>query len=264
MANKYLARDDAPFGSEIWSALDSTMKDAATSQLVGRRLLPLEGPFGLGLKTIPLADGVDEESGLLVSDTLPVPMIQQPFTLGLRDLASHESEGTFLDTRPVAEAAIAVAKKEDALIFNGAAGLPGLMTVNGANACDLSDWDEVGTAADDLIAAVTQLDAAGFHGPYIMALAPERFNKLYRLYPRGKQTEMEHLASIVTDGIYKAPILEDGGVLLATGRQFAAIVMGQDMTIGFIGPAGDEIEFTISESLAVRIRRPEAICKLHG
>ncbi len=264
MANKYLAREDAPFGSEIWSALDETMKEAATSQLVGRRLLHLDGPVGLGLKTIPLPDAVDEESGLLVSSTLPVPLIQQPFTMGLRDLASHESEGTFLDTRPVAEAAIAMAKKEDGLIFNGAAGMPGLMTADGANACDLSDWDEVGTAANDLIEAVTQLDAAGFHGPYTLALAPERYNKLYRLYTRGKQTEMEHLASIVTDGIHKAPILEEGGVLLATGRQYASIVMGQDMTIGFIGPAGDEIEFNISESLALRIRRPQAICALNG
>ena len=264
MANKYLARDDAPFGSEIWSVLDNTMKEAATSQLVGRRLLPLEGPFGLGLKTIPLQDEVDEESGLTVGSTLPILMIQQPFTIGTRDLASYERDGTFLDTRPVAEAAIAVAHKEDELIFNGAAGQAGLMSVDDANTCDLSDWDEVGTAVSDVIEAVTQLDAAGFHGPYTMALAPERFNKLYRLYPRGKQTEMEHLASIVTDGIHKAPTLESGGVLLATGRQFASIVMGQDMTVGFIGPAGDQVEFTISESLAVRIRRPQAICTLNG
>jgi uncharacterized linocin/CFP29 family protein len=191
-------------------------------------------------------------------------MIVQPFTLRLRDLASYERDGTLLDTRPVAEAAIAVAKKENGLIFNGAAGLPGLMTVDGANAFDLSAWDEVGTAANDLIEAVTQLDSAGFHGPYALALAPERYNKLYRLYPRGKQTELEHVASIVTDGIHKAPILQDGGLLLATGRQFASLVMGQDMTIGFVGPAGDEIEFTISESMAVRIHRPQAICVLNA
>jgi uncharacterized linocin/CFP29 family protein len=69
---------------------------------------------------------------------------------------------------------------------------------------------------------------------------------------------------LVTDGIYKAPVLEDGGVLLATGRQYASIVMGQDMTIGFIGPEGDRIAFTISESLVPRIRRPSAICVLEA
>jgi hypothetical protein len=34
------------------------------------------------------------------------------------------------------------------------------------------------------------------------------------------------------------------------------------MTIGFIGPAGGEIEFSISESLALRIRQPQALCVL--
>ena len=47
-------------------------------------------------------------------------------------------------------------------------------------------------------------------------------------------------------------------------RQFATIVVGQDMTVGFVGPAGDEIEFTISESLVPRIRRPQAVCILKG
>jgi len=49
---------------------------------------------------------------------------------------------------------------------------------------------------------------------------------------------------------------------LASGRQYASIVVGQDMTIGFVGPAGDQIEFTISESLVPRIRQPQAICVL--
>jgi len=263
MANKYLARDDAPFGSEIWEKLDATMKEAAKSQLIGRRLLHIEGPFGLGLKGVPLKD-VEGESGMIASQFLPVPLIQEFFTLGMRDLANYESQSIALDTQSVAQAAKACARKEDDLIFNGAPGVPGLMTAEDANSIKLSDWSEVGTAANDLIQAVTALDSAGFHGPYTLALAPERFNLLYRLYPRGRQSEIEHLKMLVTDGIFKAPGLEGGGVLLASGRQFATIVLGQDMTIGFIGPDGDKIEFSISESLVPRIRRPQAICVLKG
>jgi hypothetical protein len=40
--------------------------------------------------------------------------------------------------------------------------------------------------------------------------------------------------------------------------------LGQDMSIAFIGPAGGEIEFMITESLALYIRRPQAICVLMG
>ena len=261
MANKYLAREDAPFGPETWEMLDKTMVETAKGLLVGRRLLHIEGPFGLGLKVVPLRD-VEAKSGLTVSEVLPVLLIQKTFTLGTRDLASYERDKMGLDTSPVADAAAACAHQEDDLIFNGAPGMPGLLTAEGTNEMKLSTWDDVGIAADEIIQAITTLDAAGFHGPYSMALAPKQYNLLFRRYPRGNFSEMEHVKSMVTEGIFKAPILESGGVLVASGRQFASIVLGQDMTIGFIGPAGEEIEFSTSESLALRIRQPQAICVL--
>jgi uncharacterized linocin/CFP29 family protein len=265
MANKYLAREDAPFGGDVWKALDDAMLEAAKAQLVGRRLLDLEGPYGFGLKSVPLMDAATE-SGLIASNTLPVVLIQEGFDLGARDLANFEARGITLDRSAVAEAAVAVAQREDALIFNGSEelGVPGLMTVEGANSLALSDWGDVGTAAQDMIQAVTVLDQAGFHGPYTLALAPARYNLLFRRYERGNFSEMEHVKTIVTDGVYKAPGLGDGGVLLATGRQNASIVLGQDMTVGFVGPEGDRIAFSISESLVPRVRRPNAICVLEG
>lgn len=261
MANKYLAREEAPIGAETWKVLDAVMMEAAKSQLVGRRLLHIEGPFGLGLKVVSLQD-TEIEPGLRVSGVLPVPLIQKTFTLGVRDLASYEREGIVLDTSAVAKAAIECARAEDDLIFHGKPSLPGLLTVEGSNELKLSPWDEVGTAAEDLIKAVTILDRAGFHGPYCLALAPARYNLLLRLYPRGPYTELEHVQTMVTEGVFKAPILETGGVLLASGRQFASIVLGQDMAIGFIGPVEGKLEFSISESLAPLIRQPQAICVL--
>ncbi|MBC7250063.1 MAG: bacteriocin family protein [Anaerolineae bacterium] len=261
MANKYLAREDAPFGAETWKVLDAAMAAAAKSQLVGRRLLHIEGPFGLGLKVVPLQD-TETKSGLITSQVLPVPLIQTTFTLRIRDLASYERDGVSLDTSAVAEAAMTCARMEDELIFNGAPGIPGLLTAKSANTLKLSSWAEVGTAANDIIQAVTALDNAGFHGPYALALAPSRYNLLFRRYERGNFSEMEHVKSIVTDGVFKAPVLKSGGVLLASGRQYAVIVLGQDMTIGFIGPAGDVLEFSISESLVPLIRQPQAVCVL--
>ena len=263
MTNKYLARGDAPFGAEVWQALDTAMTEAAKGQLAGRRLLHVEGPYGLGLKAVSLQDE-EAEDGLTTGRMLPLSLIQKPFTMGMRDLAGYEREGIVLDTRPVAEAAIAVARQEDDLIFNGASGVPGLLTAEGTHQQQLSDWDEVGAAADDVIRAITALDDAGFHGPYTLALAPARYNLLFRRYSQGNQSEIEHVRTMVTDGIVKAPILEAGGLLLASGRQYASIVLGQDMSIAFVGPAGGEIEFVVSESLALYIRRAQAICVLEG
>jgi uncharacterized linocin/CFP29 family protein len=261
MANKYLVREDAPFGPETWKVLDTAMMEAAKSVLTGRRLLHIEGPFGLGLKVVPLQDA-KTESGLIVSEVLPVLLIQKTFTLRVRELASYEREGIALDTSAVTETAIECAHLEDDLIFNGTSGVPGLLTAEDSNTLGLSSWEEVGMAADDVIKAVTTLDSAGFHGPYCLALAPSRYNLLLRRYPRGNVSELEHVKTMVTEGVFKAPILESGGVLLASGRQFASIVLGQDMTIGFIGPAEEKLEFSISESLAPVIRQPQAICVL--
>jgi uncharacterized linocin/CFP29 family protein len=260
MDSKYLGREDAPIGSEVWNVLDDTMVEAAKSVLAGRRILHVEGPFGLGLKAIPMQDA-KAKGGLITSQFIPVNMIQKTFLLSKRDVAASEREGIPINTSAVANAAIEAALLEDSLIFKGATGTQGLLNVKEAKEYKLSAWDAVGNAADDIIGAITQLDKAGLHGPYTMALTPSRYNLLFRRYPQGG-TELEHLQTIVADGIHKAPILDSGGVLLASGIQYASIVLGQDMAVGFIGPVAEDLEFSISESMALMVREPKAICVL--
>ena len=261
MDNRYLTREDAPFGGKTWEALDEIMKAAAKSQLTGRRLLHIEGPYGLGLKAVPLQD-TQVQPGLIASSFIPLSLIQTSFTLSKRDLAAYERDPVVLNTEPVAQAAIECARLEDTLVFKGAQNTAGLLTIKDSNSVELRPWEEIGTAAEDIIKAVTTLDGAGFHGPYCLALTPSRYNLLYRRYPRGNVSELEQVQTMVTEGVFKAPILESGGVLLASGRQFAAIVLGQDMAIGFIGPVEEKLEFSISESLALLVRAPGAICVL--
>ncbi len=263
MPNKYLGREGAPFGDDVWNVLDATMVQAAKSQLAGRRLLPLEGPYGLGVKAIPLPDE-EVAAGTAVGKFLPLVLLYETFTLPVRDLAAYEREPLALNLQPVARAAIACAQREDQLIFYGVAGQPGLLTAPGVQKVTLSNWDKVGVAMDDLIRAVTLLDEAGFHGPYALGLAPARYNLLFRRYPDGPMTEMGHVRELVTGGLVKVPVLKDGGVLLAVGQQFASIVLGQDMNVGFIGPQDTLLEFSISETIALYLRQPAAVCVLEG
>jgi len=261
MENRYLGRTEAPLGPETWKLLDSTMIEAAKSQMAGRRILTIDGPFGFGLKVIPVND-CDMEEGISGSTFVPVNEIKSEFSLGKRDLASFEKDRLILDLGPVACAAIDCAAKEDQIIFHGVQGAPGLLTAEGSSVQTLTKWDKIGTAADQVIESVTKLDDAGFHGPYCMALAPSLYNLLLRRYPQGDGTELDHIRNIVTDGVVKAPVLKKGGVLLASGRQYATIVVGQDMTIAFNGPVDDSLDFYVIESLALLIRTPEAICVL--
>lgn len=261
MTNKYLSRDDAPIEAGTWEILDSTMLEAAKSVLSGRRILNIDGPYGLGLKAVPLSDP-EVESAPVVSPLMPLALVSRTFTLAKRDLAAFERYGIMIDTGQVAAAAIECAGLEDELVFRGAKGTTGLLTAKGCNELKLSPWDQVGTAVEDIIKAVTELDGSGFHGPYCLALAPGRYNMLLRRYLTGNISELEHVKTMATAGVVKAPVLESGGILLASGRQYASIVLGQDMAVGFIGPIAERLEFSISESLAPYIRQPKAICLL--
>jgi len=51
-------------------------------------------------------------------------------------------------------------------------------------------------------------------------------------------------------------------VLLAAGKQFASIVVGQDMTTGFIGPEDSDYKFKITESLVPWVKVPASVCVL--
>jgi uncharacterized linocin/CFP29 family protein len=260
MENDYLGRKEAPISAEVWKLLDTTMIEAAKSQLAGRRLISIEGPFGFGLKVIPLSD-CEIAEGITSSPVIPVNLLTATFFLNKRDLAASGKDPV-LDLDPVASAAMACAAKEDGIIFSGIQETPGLLAAEGSSLLALTKWDKVGTAADQIIRAVTLIDDAGFHGPYCMGLAPAQYNLLLRRYPQGDGTELDHIRAILGGDVIKAPVLKKGGVLLASGRQYCSLVIGQDMSIGFNGPAGDALEFSVSESLALLIRAPEAICVL--
>lgn len=269
MSDKFLHREDAPFGEKVWQRIDQTVVEAAKSQLSARRILHTEGPYGLGLKSLPgtdreIAKAGEEGATLVASSDIPVAALQSAFTLSGRDIAAFEETGLPLDLRAAAAAAVSCARQEDILLFRGvkALGLEGLLSAKETQSLKLNPWEEPGTAVNDLIQGVTILDKAGFHGPYALALTPALYNLLFRRYPQGNTTELEHMQAVVTDGIVKAPALSTGGVLIASGRQFASIVLGQDLRTSFVGPTGRDYEFTVSESLTLRLAQPAAVCVL--
>jgi uncharacterized linocin/CFP29 family protein len=269
MSEQYLHRGDAPFGNSVWEQIDRAVVEAAKSQLSGRRVLNTMGPFGLGFKAVPLSDtatGGKTVEGVTVSGSsaIPLAMLRSDFSLSVRDVAAAEQSGTPLDLAPATKAAVAVARQEDNLIYSGFAPLggTGLLNTAGTHSVKLKPWKETGAAVEDIIGAVTELDDAGFHGPYALALAPKSYNLLFRRYAQGNQTELEHVRQIVTDGVVKASGLPTGGVLVDTSGPFANIVLGQDLVTSFVGPAPGEYQFSIVETLALWLRMPQAVCVL--
>ena len=269
MSEQFLHRKDAPIGEKTWEAIDQAVVGAAASQLSGRRLIKIQGPYGLGLKALYSSDTeVNEKTvgsaKMTASCMTPMVMIRSQFTLAARDVAAFEQSSGPLDLNSSARAAMDCARQEDSLLFYGckAVALKGLLNAEGSQSAKLKPWDKIGTAADDILRAVKLLDKAGFHGPYALALSVDLYNLLFRRYPQGSTTEFEHLRQFVTDGIIKAPVITSGGILICTCGPFAQIVLGQDLMTGFVGPCDNEYEFTVFESVTLRLTEPAAICVL--
>lgn len=267
-----LNRQDAPFSQKIWEFLDGMVVQAAKTELITRRVVDVEGPYGLGTKFIPMADTATGEktefrgatADVWGAEATPLADIISDFSFSNRDIASFEQNGVPFDPSPAVKAAIAVARQEDSILLNGskALGTPGLLTAEGTNSYRLKSWTDVGKAAQDIMAAVTLLDKAGFYGPYALVLSPDIYNMLFRLYPNSQITELEHIRQIVTEGVVKAPVIDTGGVLLTSGRPYISIAIGQDLMTGFVGPRPGGYEFFLSESIALRLRQPASVCVL--
>jgi uncharacterized linocin/CFP29 family protein len=261
MGSDFQNRAISGIGDKTWEMLERAAVGAAKSQLTARRFIPIEGPHGLGVQAVPLADEHSPD-GHAVARLLPLHYLFRTFGLSLRDIAAYEREPLTLDAGPAARAAIECARAEEELIFAGTKNSPGLIGAPGIHRHKLASWQPLGKAAADVIEAVNLLDAAGFHGPYALALGPARHNSLYRLYPDGNGAELGHIEKIVGGGVFKSPALKAGGILLATGGQFSAIVLGQDLTVGYVGRVGPDVQLSVSESLALFLREPKAVCAL--
>lgn len=271
MSEIYLQRESAPFGNQIWDLIDTAVVETAKCQLFGRRLLAVEGPFGLGLKSVGKRDEQiksknNEDVSIMLSASLPLAMIQKNFCISSRDIASFECDKVSIDLSEAARAAVSCAKQENELVFSGLKGqFPGLFNANGVQSYKIKEWNEVGKAVEDVIKAVNVLDKAGFHGPYTLGLTPELYNSLFHRYPQGNTTEIEHLKELVSQGIFKAVGMPECGILASVGKQFASIILGQDLMTGFVGPVTGGYELSLTESFVLRLLAPEAFCVLkHG
>ena len=262
----YLNRDQAPFPSDLWDQIDAAAVSSAKKYLTGRRFLDMEGPYGLGLTALELgADDYcrepgDNEAGAVVSRAIAVPMLRKSFRLSTRRLVAFLDKSMPVSLAEVEDAAEAVARREEEFIYYGQTdfGIEGLLNAKGNHKIQCGDWKELDTALTDVLSAVTRLDEAGFHGPYALALPPAQYNNLFRHYENTDMLQVEHLKSLCTNGVFKAPV--DHPVLV--DDHAGVLVMGQDMRVGYAGTDGIHYQLFVCESLVLRLDEPGAVCIL--
>lgn len=265
----YLNRAAAPFGERVWQTVDEAVVGAARSRLVGRRFIDAEGPYGLGFTAVDgdaeVSAATGERPALLMPRPVTVPAFYQDFPLALRDIETFETLGHPLNVGAAVRASLACASLEDDLIFNGnpKLGVEGLLSASGRSEVQMADWSQLGQPFLNVSQAIAKLDAKGFPGPYVLAVAPDLYSSLHLMYEASGVLQIEQVRGLVTGGIFKAPSIAKGGVLAATGKQLR-LYLGQDLATGYRRLEGLFHWFFVSESILLRIYAPEAICVLKG
>jgi uncharacterized linocin/CFP29 family protein len=262
----FLNRETSGFPEALWNRIDAAAVAAARDLLTARRFLEVDGPYGSGLTTVELgnetyARRADQGlAGAVASRAIAVPMLQQIFELSIRRVEGHLRMGLPLDLQPVEDAAEAVARREEDLVYYGIEelGVAGLMNIVGRNREPCRDWGTVENALNDVLVAVGRLDEAGFRGPYALALSANRYNMLFRRYEGSDMLQLDHLRRLCEGGVFKAPV---EGALLIDPRA-AQIKVGQDLRIGFSANDGIHCKLFASESLVLLLDDPAGICTL--
>ena len=254
------------FAPDLMNKIEETAVSAAREILTGRRIIDVEGPYGLGMTTVEVGNddlcrqpGPNEASAVL-SRAMSLPMIYRRFSISKRRIAAFQEMGQPLHLKMVEDAAQAVAMREEEFVYQGQPDfhLQGLLTADGRSTLQGGDWGSVDQVLENVIAAVNILDSKGYRGPYGLALAPALYNNLFRRYPGSDLLQIEHLKRLCTRGIVKANI--DGGVLVA--RDVGSIILGQDLQIAYLSPDAAHENFAVTESLVLKIEAADAICTI--
>lgn len=276
---EFLDRQAAPLTTDEWSRLDEAVVSTARQILTGRRVVEVLGPLGSGAYSVPYsvfagksAAGIDlvgDKDDFIVEatrrDMATLPMLYKDFKLMWRDVEADRHLGLPLDVSTASVAANFVAVQEDNLIFNGSKelGHAGLMTVKGRQTITLTDWEQPGAALADVVKATGALSQAGHYGPYSLVVSPQLFGKMVRVLPNTGMLELDQVKALVSGGVFYSNVLSGAkAVLLATGSQNVSLAIGQDMVTAYLGQANMNHVFRVLETVALLVRRPEAICTL--
>lgn len=271
---------DNPLAGPLHDQLLKEAIDEAKRVLVGRRILHVWGPLKSGMTHVKrVRFGRDELARVDLygreDDPEPifapverhhtVPIIYKDFLIHGREIDLARMEGFPLDPTVAIRAAHWVCDSEDDLIFQGKADseVEGFMNASGRNSVPLNDWTRQGQAYTDVVNAIEVMLSQNHHGPYAMVMNPRLYHQLHYAHEGAVLLPIDQIRKLVDHGVYRTPVLsDDEAVIISVGKQNFDIAVTHDLDLTYLEPRGMNHAFRIHEMLALRIKRPEAVCTL--
>jgi uncharacterized linocin/CFP29 family protein len=263
----HLHRDLAPISAGAWQAIESEVRRALTTFLTARRLVDFTGPHGYAMsaldlgRTGPAHEVPGEAVTVAVRQSQPLVEIRREFDLAWEELDAFDRGATAIDLEAAIQAARSIATVEDHLVFHGmdAAGMAGIV---GAAANDPITLGDTAAATPPAVArAVTALARAGVEGPYALVLGTAGYQLAMEGTDDGYPV-VKHLRVVLDGGsIVHAPAV-DGALLLSCRGGDFELVVGEDLSLGFVDRTTAGVTFFLEETLLFRVNGPEAAVAL--
>ena len=263
----HLHRDLAPVNETAWGEIEHEAAQALKHFLTARKLVDFDGPHGwkrsaldLGRVTDPQqveVEGVESRMRLVQ----PLAELRTPFTLARAEIDAAERGAPDADWDPVIDAARRVALAEDRMVFRGlpSVGVRGIVETSPHDPIPISDdYDHY---PNHVAAAIETLKRAGVVGPYAIALGPRCYTGVIETTQHGGYPLLSHLRLIAEGPVLWAPAVEGAIVMSQRGGDFE-LVVGQDLSIGYLTHDAESVTLYLEESLTFRAAGPEAAIAL--
>jgi uncharacterized linocin/CFP29 family protein len=256
-----LHRELAPVSAAAWADLEAEARRTFTRHIAARRLVDVPeaaGPEFAAVATGHLAPVDAPADGVTAHLRLAQPVVELrvPFTVDRAQVDSVERGARDPDWQPVKDAARKLAFAEDRAVFEGypAAGITGIRAA-GSNA-ELTLPADVRAYPDVISQAITELRLAGVDGAYNLALSADAYTAVSETSDQGYPIHA-HLARLVTGDIVWAPAI-DGAFLLASRGGDFELVIGQDVSIGYLGHTATTVDLYFQETFTFLVHTSEA------
>jgi uncharacterized linocin/CFP29 family protein len=263
----HLMRDKAPITDAAWAQIDAEATRSLTHFLAGRKVVDFSGPHGWEHSAVdlgrvqPLAEGPVD--GVVAARRRVQPLIElrTPFTMSRAELDAADRGAADLDLDAVMAAGRAAAMAEDGSLFHGyaAGGIEGIAELTPHPTVAITD--DYSDYPSHVAKAVAILRAADVSGPYAIALGPRCYTGVIETTERGGYPVFEHLRMILGGPVVWAPAVDGAIVLSQRGGDFE-LVVGEDLSVGYLAHDAETVTLFIEESLAFRVNSPEAAVRL--
>ncbi|MEU4094146.1 family 1 encapsulin nanocompartment shell protein [Streptomyces sp. NPDC026673] len=260
-----LHRELAPISEAAWDDLEEEARRTFKRHVAARRIVDVPEAGGSGLAGVntghldPIA-APGEDVVARVRRSQPVVELRVPFTVDRGEVDLVERGAKDADWQPVKDAARRIAFTEDRAVFEGyaAAGITGIRA--SASNPPLTLPEDVRDYPNVVSQAISALRLAGVGGPYTLALSADAYTAVNETSHYGYPIHA-HLARLLDGEIVWAPAI-DGAFLLSTRGGDFELLIGQDVSIGYLSHDDTSVRLYFQETLTFLVHTAEAAVAL--